>query len=127
MKNDNRALLITLVVLVALALIGPMIGGTLFGPGGMWEDTDRAAGWGLWLLAGFLPLSLLAAPAALVVGIVFLVSLVGGGTSAPLGRGGQGGGGRGERDPALDTARRRYAAGEISHEEYEDMRKRLER
>jgi hypothetical protein len=43
-KSDNRGLLIALVVLVALALIGPMIGGTLFGPGGMWEDTEHQDG-----------------------------------------------------------------------------------
>jgi hypothetical protein len=43
-RSNNRALLIVFEVLLALALIGPMIGGTLFGPGGMWEDTDRAAG-----------------------------------------------------------------------------------
>jgi putative membrane protein len=104
-----------------------MIGGTLFGPGGMWEDTDRAAGWALGLLAGFAPLSLLATPAALIVGIVLLIRWLGGGTAAASDRGAQEVEGRGERDPALDTARRRYAAGEISHEEYEDMRKRLER
>ena len=44
MRTNNRALLIVFVVLLALAFIGPVIGGTLFGPGGMWEDTDRAAG-----------------------------------------------------------------------------------
>jgi putative membrane protein len=125
-RRDNRGLLITLVVLVAIALLGPMIGGTLFGPGGMWEDTDRAAGWALGLLAGFGGLSLLATPAALIVGIVLLVRWLGG-TSAPPDRGVQEEKGRGERDPALDTLRRRYAAGEISQEEYEDMRKRLER
>ena len=73
MKNDNRGLLIALVVLVALALIGPMIGGTLFGPGGMWEDTDRAPGWALGLVAAFLGPSLFATPAALIVGIILLV------------------------------------------------------
>src|SRR3712207_235052 len=103
-----------------------MIGGTLFGPGGMWEDTDRAAGWALGLLAGFGGLSLLATPAALIVGIVLLVRWLGG-TSAPPDRGVQEEKGRGERDPALDTLRRRYAASEISQDEYEDMRKRLER
>jgi hypothetical protein len=48
-RSDNRRLLIVFVVLLALALIGPMIGGTLFGPGGMWENTDRAPGWALGL------------------------------------------------------------------------------
>ncbi len=40
MRSNNRALLIVFVVLLVLALIGPTIGGALFGPGGMWEDTD---------------------------------------------------------------------------------------
>lgn len=127
MRSDNRGLLIALVVLVALALIGPMIGGTLFGPGGMWEDTDRAAGWALGLLAGFGGLSLLATPAALIVGVVLLVRWLGGSSSTPLDRVAQEEKVREELDPALDTLRRRYAAGEISHEEYEDMHKRLVR
>jgi uncharacterized membrane protein len=126
-RNDNRGLLIVFVVLVALALIGPMIGGMLFGPGGTWEDTDRAAGWALGLLAGFAPLSLLATPAALIVGIVLLVRWLGSSTSAAPDTGVQEEKGRGERDPALATLRRRYAAGEISQEEYEIMRKTLER
>jgi uncharacterized membrane protein len=127
-RSDNRGLLIVFVVLLAVALIGPMIGGTLFGPGGMWEDTDRAAGWALGLLAGFAPLSLLATPAALIVGIVLLVRWLGGGTSAPPERGAWEEKRREEeRDPALETLRRRFAAGEISQEEYENTRKALER
>jgi uncharacterized membrane protein len=132
-RSNNRPLLIVFLVLLALALIGPMIGGTLFGPGGMWEDTDRAAGWALGLLAGFAGLSLLATPAALIVGIVLLVRWLGGtstsSTSAPPDREAREEKAReeGERDPALETLRRRYAAGEISQEEYENMRKTLER
>jgi hypothetical protein len=72
-RSNNRALLIVFVLLLVLALIGLTIGGTLFGPGGMWEDTERAAGWALGLLAGFAGLSLLATPAALIVGIILLV------------------------------------------------------
>ncbi len=125
MRSDNRGLLITLVVLVAIALIGPMIGGTLFGPGGMWEDTDRAAGWALGLLAGFGGLSLLAAPAALIVGIVLLVRWLGGSSTGrdreALEKD------RGTGDPALETLRKRYAAGEVSQEEYRHIRQTLER
>ena len=83
MKSDNRGLQIALVVPVAIALIGPMIGGTLFGPGGMWEDTDRAAGWALGLLAGFGGLSMLATPTALIVGIVLLVRWLGSSSTGP--------------------------------------------
>jgi uncharacterized membrane protein len=125
-RRDNRRLLIVFVVLIVLALIGPMIGGTLFGPGGMWEDTDRAPGWALGLLAGFIGPSMLATPAALIVGIILLVRWLGGGTSAspdhgPLEKGTE------ARDPALDTLRRRYAAGEVSQEEYNNIRLTLER
>jgi uncharacterized membrane protein len=127
-RSNNRPLLIVFVVLLVLALIGPMIGGTLFGPGGMWENTDRVAGWALGLLAGFAGLSLLATPAALIVGIILLVRWLGGGKSAPPDRGAQEEKGREEeRDPALETLRRRYAEREISQEEYENMRKTLER
>jgi uncharacterized membrane protein len=124
-KSDNRGLLIALVVLVALALIGPMIGGTLFGPGGMWEDTDRAPGWALGLVAAFLGPSLFATPAALIVGIILLVRWLGGSSTGPdreaqwkdreMG------------DPAQETLRQRFATGEVSQEEYKKMRQALER
>jgi uncharacterized membrane protein len=126
-RNDNRGLLSVFVVLLVLALIGPMIGGALFGPGGMWENTDRAAGWALGLVAGFGGLSLLATPTALIVGIILLVRWLGGGTSAGPDRGAEEEQGRVHRDPALDTLRRRYAAGEVSQEEYENMHQTLER
>jgi putative membrane protein len=112
-------------VLFAIALIGPMIGGTLFGPGGMWEDTDRAAGWALGLLAGFGGLSMLATPAALIVGIILLVRWLGGSSIGPD-REAQGKE-RGIGDPALETLRQRYAAGEVSQEEYKNTRQTLER
>ena len=125
MKNDNRGLLIALVVLVALALIGPMIGGTLFGPGGMWEDTDRAPGWALGLVAAFLGPSLFATPAALIVGIILLVRWLGGSTTGPDREA------QGKEmvvgDPAQETLRQRFAAGEVSQEEYKKMRQALER
>jgi putative membrane protein len=127
MRNGNRGLLIVFVVLLALALIGPMIGGTLFGPGGVWENTDRAPGWALGLVAGFVGPSLLATPTALVVGIILLVRWMGSGTSAGPDSGVHEENGRDERDPALDTLRRRYAAGEVSREEYENMHQTLRR
>jgi uncharacterized membrane protein len=67
------------------------------------------------------------------VGIILLVRWLGGGTSAPPDREAQDEKKareeeeEEERDPALETLRRRYAAGEISQEEYENMRKTLER
>ena len=125
MKNDNRGLLIALVVLVALALIGPMIGGTLFGPGGMWEDTDRAPGWALGLVAAFLGPSLFATPAALIVGIILLVRWLGGSSTGPDRE--AEGKDREMGDPAQETLRQRFAAGEVSQEEYKTIRQALER
>jgi uncharacterized membrane protein len=120
-KNGNRGFLIALVVLVALALIG----GTLFGPGGMWEDTDRAPGWALGLVAAFLGPSLFATPAALIVGIILLIRWLGGSSTGPdreaQGKEMEMG------DPAQETLRQRYAAGEVSQEEYNKIRQALER
>ncbi len=125
MRSDSRRLLIVYVVLLALARIAPVIGGTLFGPGGMWEDTDRAPGWALGLLAGFIGPSLLATPTALIVGIILLVRWLGG-SSTGRDRETQEKD-RGMGDPALETIRQRYAAGEVSQEEYKHIRQTLER
>ena len=125
MKNDNRGLLIALVALVVLAMIGPMIGGALFGPGGMWENTDRAAGWALGLVVGFGGLSALALPASLILGIILLARWLGGsstGTDSEVQEKE-----RVVRDPALETLRQRYAAGEVSQEEYKILRQALAR
>lgn len=108
-----------------LALMGPIIGGTLFGPGGMWENTDRAPGWALGLVAGFIGPSMLATPAALIVGIVLLVRWLSGTSASPTQEPQEKG--ADARDPALDTLRRRYAAGEVAQEEYENMHQTLER
>ena len=125
MRSDNRRLLSVFIVLIALALVGPTIGGMLFGPGGMWEDTDRAPGWALGLLAASIGPSMLATPAALIVGIVLLVRWLGGSSTGrdrevPETD-------RGMGDPALETLRQRYAAGEVSQDEYKHMRQTLKR
>ena len=125
MRDDNRRLLIVFAVLLVLALIGPMIGGTLFGPGGMWENTDRAPGWALGLLAASIGPSMLVTPAALIVGIVLLVRWLGGSSTGrdrevPETD-------RGMGDPALETLRQRYATGEVSQDEYKHMRQTLKR
>ncbi|MDQ3864685.1 MAG: SHOCT domain-containing protein [Actinomycetota bacterium] len=124
MRSDNRRLLIVFVVLLMLALIGPIIGGTLFGTGGMWENTDRAPGWALGLVAAFIGPSMLATPTALIVGIILLVRWLGG-SSTGRDREAQEKD-RGMGDPALETLRQRYAAGEVSQEEYKHIRQTLE-
>lgn len=73
--------------------------------------------WPMWRMMGFGPgwaaLALLLM-LSLVVGILRLVGLGG-----PLQHGPR-------DDPALEILRRRYAAGEITREEYEQMRRDLE-
>jgi putative membrane protein len=123
MSRNNRGLLILLVVLVLVSLIGPLLVGGMMGQGMMWGYGPRggpsgAGGWAWGLTMGLGLLSMLAFFGALIVGIVLLVRWLGGTTAGPDGR---------SEDPALETLRRRYAAGEISHEEYERMRKVLER
>ena len=63
-------------------------------------------------------LSMFAYWGAIIVGIVLLVRWLTG-TNA--------GSDDAEVDPSLEALRRRYTAGEISHEEYERLRKALER
>jgi uncharacterized membrane protein len=97
----------------------------LFGPGGMWENTDRAPGWALGLLAAFIGPSMLATPAALIVGIVLLARWLGGSSTdrdreAPETN-------RGMGEPALETLQQRYAAGEVSQDEYKQIRQTLKR
>lgn len=119
MSRNDRGLLILLAVLVAVFLIGPLVGGGMMGPNMMWGYGPRGgvsgSGW-LWGLGvGLGWLSMLAFWGALIVGVVLLVRWLG--VSA----------GSDREDEALETLRRRYAAGEISHEEYEERRKVLER
>jgi uncharacterized membrane protein len=80
----------------------------------MWEDTDQAPGWALGLVTAFIGPSLFATPAALIVGIILLVRWLGGSSTGP------------DR-VAQETFRQRFAAGEVSQEEYEKIRQALER
>lgn len=126
MSQNNRGLLILLAVLVAVFLIGPLVGGGMMGPGMMgpgmmWGDGPRGnpsgtSGWAWGLGMGLGWLSMLAFWGAVIVGVVLLVRRLGGTAAGPD-----------REDEALETLRRRYAAGEISHEEFEERRRVLER
>ena len=122
MSKDHRGLLIVLGVLVVIFLIGPLLGGGMMGQGMMGaHDPQGILGingwaWGLMMALGLL--SMFAFWGAIIVGIVLLVRWLTGTNAGPNDA---------EEDPALEALRRRYAAGEISHEEYERMRKALER
>ena len=121
--SNHRGLLILLGVLVVIFLIVPLLGGGMMGQGMMWgHDPQGILGingwaWGLIMALGLL--SMFAFWGAIIVGIVLLVRWLTGTNVAPKRAE--------EEDPALEALRRRYAAGEISHEEYEQMRKALER
>lgn len=121
MEKSIRGLLIVFVVLILVFLIGPLLGGGMMGQGMMGGHGPQGMfggnGWAWGLVMGLGLLSMLAFWGALIVGIVLLVRWLGGMTSGQNSR---------EEDAALETLRRRYSAGDISHEEYEQMRKALE-
>lgn len=110
MDNTTRNLVVALVVLllVAVALSSTM--------GGMMEPgmTGRWGGWmwggGMWLGG----LGRLIFWGALIVGAVLVVRLLG---AVPW---------RDDRTSPLDMLKRRYASGEITREQYEQMRRDLE-
>ncbi len=145
MGENNRGLLVVLGMLVLIVLIAPSISGMLgplggakspgplgtspapqgatpgTTPGTTQGGTPGVVG-GLTsgLAAGLSSLSMLALWGVLIVGVILLVVRLGGASSFQ-------GQTRGAEDEALSTLRRRYAAGEISQEEYEQMREVLER
>jgi putative membrane protein len=106
-RSLTRALLLVLAVLLALPvlsmlLFGPMMGMWTVGMGGMMG----VAGMGVALLAFLVP----------------LVVVLGGGYLLYRSLDGEGG-----DDPALEELRMAYARGDLSDEEYERRRERLER
>ncbi len=128
MRNDNRGSWIVLGVLALVVLLGAVFGGGMMGPGMMGGYGGQGGvygggGWRWGLGTGLGWLALLAFFGAAIVGIILLVrALDGHGAHGP-------GASRGDdgRDTALEVLRRRYAAGEITEEEYERMRGVLER
>ena len=88
------------------------------GPQGMMPQGGVVGGWAWGLAMGLGALSTLAFWGALIVGIILLVRWFAARAAHPDERS--------EADPALETLRRRYAAGEVSQEEYENRRKVLE-
>jgi putative membrane protein len=122
MRSEYRGLLILLGVLVLIVALMPMLGMGMMGPGmmGGYGPPGGQAGswsWGWGLAMGLGMLAMLAFWGALIVGVVLLVRWLLTASSGP-----------GPRSPetALEVLRRRYAAGEISREEYLQMRQELE-
>ena len=114
MDDTTRGLLVAVGVflLVALglsALTGGMMGGHMFGPG-----LDGAGGWMWGLGMGLGGLVMLLFWGVLIVGIVLAVRHAGG--SGP----------GSHASTPLDVLKRRYAAGEITREQYEQIRRDLD-
>ncbi|WP_135366661.1 SHOCT domain-containing protein [Halosimplex halophilum] len=115
-NTDRRVVWIALAVVAALVVIpslgmgfGVMGFGPMMGGHGMWGETGMAPGW--LLLVGLLMQLLFLA--ALISGVYLVYRVV-------VGRDGDG------TDPALEELRLAYARGDLSEEEYERRRDRLE-
>ena len=116
MDTAARNLIVALVILLVVALalsstMGGMTGHGMMGPAFM----GRGGGWmwgvGMWVGG----LAMLVFWGALIVGAVLIVRHLGGGLPE-----------RDVRTSPLDILKRRYASGEITREQYEQMRKDLE-
>ena len=121
MERENRGLWIALGVLVLVVLLGPLLGGGMLGMGGMMgpgvaPGQGVPGGWGWGLAMGLGWLAMLAFWGAVIVGVILLVRTLGGPAGGATAR---------REDDALTILRRRYASGELSREQYEQMRQDL--
>ncbi len=119
-QGANRPLVVAIVVLAALGLIGLLlVPGMMGGFGGMMGGYGYAYSWPA-ALVGLL--ALLAFMAAIVLGAIWLIRALGvaelgphaATVSPPTG------------DTAMEILRRRFAAGEITREQFDQMRQVLE-
>ena len=127
MHRDNRLLLIILAVLILIIVLGSSFAAGMMGPGmmgpGMMGRYGPPGGrfggnswaWGLAMGLGWL--ARLAFWGAVIVGLVLVIRWLTSATASP----------GGARESALDILKRRYATGEITREEYDQMRQVLER
>lgn len=123
--EEHRGWWIALVLLVLLVLLVPLLGGGLVGwgmmgpgmmgwPGGPAVPGGGGWGWGLAMALGGLAM-LAFWGAAIVASILVVRALTGAGRSPTP-----------PQDLALDSLKRRYAAGELTREQYDEMRRVLE-
>ena len=116
MDSITRGLVLALVILGLVALGAPLMMGGMMGPGRMGPKMmgDGQWHWGMvWGLGG---LTMLAFWGVLIVGVVLLIRLLDRSRPRPPAQ---------TSESPLDVARRRYAAGELTREQYEQMRKDL--
>ncbi len=116
--GSARGLLVVLVVLVLVALSGPLMMGGMMGPGHMGPAVVFDGGWRGGMMWGLGGLTMLAFWGALIVATVFLVRHLDTSTSAAD---------RPRPESPLEIVDRRYAAGELTREQFEQMRKDLQK
>ena len=115
MDGTSRGFLVAFVVLLGAALGFSILTGGMMGPGMMGSGGMSGRGWAWGLGMGLAGLSMLAFWGALIVGVVLLVRALGGQRKGYW------------RASPIDILKRRYAGGELSREQYEQMRQDIER
>lgn len=120
MRNLPRAAIVVLVLAALLVLLGTTIGGGVVGPGMMGPyggyRTGNFGGWTWGLGMGLGWLTMIVFWAAIVGSAIWLVTAMTAGSRGTQPR---------EETP-LDVLKRRFAAGEITAEDYERMRRTLD-
>ena len=106
--------MLTLVILGLVALSGPFMMGGMMGPG--WMGTD--GGWRGGMMWGVGGVTMLAFLALVVVGLVVLLRVLDRDKNGPASGGPS-------RETPLEILDRRYASGELTKEQFEQMRQDL--
>ncbi len=117
MDGTTRGLLIVLAVLMVVALAFSALMGGMMGPGfagqGPGGQGMMQGRWWMWGLGmGLGGLAILICCGVLLISLALVARAVGAG--------------RGRHGSPLDVLKRRYAAGDVTREQYEEMRKNLE-
>ena len=125
MDSTTRRLLLAFGILLVVAFSFSALMGGMMGPGFIGSDPTgqgpfgpgmmrRGHGWMWGLGMGFGSLVMLAFWGVVIVGVILLIRSVGGAHGALW------------HETPLNLLKRRYAAGQITREQYEQMRKDLE-
>jgi putative membrane protein len=117
MQSKNVAAVVVTAAITLLVVI--LLGGLLLSGGGMMRGGVMPGGflYGMPLFyGGLMILVMMALPVLLVVGLVWLFATPGRGPAATPGAGAQ---------TPLDILKMRYARGEITKEQYDEMRQHL--
>lgn len=123
MDRTNRNLLIALGVLLLAAMVIPPLVGLMTGWGSMGSDQSGQVRFGPWMMHGYgwmggfgMGFGMLVFWGLIIVLIYMLVHSTSGATM----------GQQPHQSTPLDVLKRRYAAGEINREQYQEIRKDLE-